>query len=104
MIPALRAFRTALEDPQTISFIRTCFPLPEKSPHITSRKWLSEDASGYRWNIELLEKRILSLWKKNGLINVAHLEVDPSSGEILKRTYFANILMSEYKTYLTRLP
>jgi hypothetical protein len=102
MIPAVTAFQIALEDPQTISFIRTNFPSPEKYPQISSRRWLSADNSGSRWNIELLEKKLSSFQKKMDLINVVFLEVDASSGKITGRTYFANILMSEYRVYLTR--
>lgn len=102
MIPAVSAFRIALEDPQTISFIRANFPSPEKYPQISSRRWLSADNSGSRWNIELLEKKLFSFQKKVDLINVVLLEVDTASGKITARTYFANILMSEYRIYLTR--
>ena len=102
MIPAVRAFQIALEDPQTISFIRTNFPSPEQCPQITSRRWLSAGNSGFKWNIELLEKRLLSFRKKVDLINVALLEVDTSNGKITSRTYFTNLLMSEYRAYLTR--
>ncbi len=102
MIPAATAFQIALEDPQTISFIRTNFPSPEKYPQISSRRWLSTDKSGSRWNIELLEKKFSSFQKKVDLINVVFLEVDASSGKITGRTYFANIMMSEYRIYLTR--
>ena len=102
MIPAVRAFQIALEDPQTISFIRTNFPLPEQCPQITSRRWLSTADSGFKWNIEFLEKRIFSIRKKVDLINVVLLEVDISNGKITSRTYFTNILMSEYEAYLMR--
>ena len=102
MIPAVRAFQIALEDPQTISFIWTNFLSPEKCPQITSRRWLSSGNSGFKWNIELLEKRLLSFQKKVDLINVILLEVDTSNGKITSRTYFTNLLMNEYRAYLTR--
>ena len=102
MIPAVRAFQIALEDPQTISFIRIYFSSPEQCPQITSRRWLSAGDLGFMWNIEFLEKRIFSFRKKVDLINVVLLEVDTSNGKITSRAYFTNILMSEYEAYLMR--
>lgn len=102
MIPALKAFQIVLEDPETILFIRRTFALPEEHPQITSRKWLSKNDSGYIWNVELMEKRLSLLKRKLELINVALVEVDPATGQITNRHFLANILMVEYKEYITR--
>ena len=101
MISAKRAFQIALEDPKTISFIQTVFSRPEEHASITSRKWLSKDNSGFRWNIELMEEN-LPYFRRLDLVNVVLVEVDPKSEKITKRCYLAHILHSEYKKYIAQ--
>lgn len=92
-----KALRIALEDTETYYFIKTNFSYPEQKPEIMSHKWISRNNSGYRWNVEIIEKIRLFFSGESEMINVAFVEIDSFSGKIMKREFFLNIFLSEYK-------
>lgn len=96
-IDGSKAFQIALEDPHMIFFIKANFSHPEERPQIISRKWLSKGNFGYKWNVEIIEKNSLFSRKKVQMINVALIEIDSSSGQIIKRRFFRNIFFEEYR-------
>jgi len=97
-----KAFQIALEDPETISFIKTNFSHPEERPEIISRKWLSKNNYGYKWNVEIIEKNPFFQERKAKMLNVALIEIDSRSGKIIKRRFFRSIFFSEYKKLVTQ--
>lgn len=103
LINASKAFQIALEDPETISFIKTNFSHPEKRPGIISRKWLSKNNNGYKWNVEIIEKNPFFPGREAEMINVVLIEIDSRSGKIIKRHFFSYIFFSEYKKFVTQI-
>jgi hypothetical protein len=91
-----QAYRAALEDAETSYFIKTIFSYPEQRPRIISRKKLSREDRGYRWIVEFIEKIPVSLNGKNGMMNVARIEVDPFSGKVTDRRFFKSVFEEEY--------
>ena len=102
-IQSSKAFQIALEDPETIFFIKTNFSHPEKYPEIISRKWLSKNNFRYKWNVEIVEKNSFFSIKEGEMVNVALIEVDSNNGRIIKRHFFRNIFFNEYKKAVARL-
>lgn len=96
-LTASMALRIALEDSQTIYFIKTNFSNPEQRPEIISWKWKSRNRAGYSWNVAIVEKPQDSFNKKVELVNIALIEVDSLTGKILKRQFFRNIFAAEFK-------
>lgn len=92
-----QAFRTALEDAETSHFIKTNFSDPEQRLQIISRKKLSRQKKGYRWIVEFIEKSPVSLNGKNGMMNIARIEVDPFNGKVINRQFFTNVFYEEYE-------
>ncbi len=90
------ALKMALEDAEMSHFIKTNFSSPEQRPQIISRKKLSRQ-KGYRWIVEFIEKIPVSLNGKNGLMNIARIEIDPLKGKIIRRLFFSYILEEEYQ-------
>jgi hypothetical protein len=91
------ALKLALGDAETSHFIKTNFSYPEQRPRIISRKKLSRQEKGYRWIVEFIEKIPVSLNGKNGLMNIARIEIDPLEGKIIRRLFFSYILEEEYQ-------
>ena len=91
------ALKLALEDAETSHFIKTNFAYPEQRPRIISRKKLSRQEKGYRWIVEIKEEIPLFLNGKNGLMNIARIEIDPLKGKIIRRLFFSYILEEEYQ-------
>jgi hypothetical protein len=102
-VAASEALRIALEDSETSYFIKTNFSYPEKSPEIVSRKWISSCDSGYKWNVEIIERISNSALGIEEMVNVAIVEVDSSSGRILRRQFFKNIFIYEYQKIIDLL-
>lgn len=102
-VDASEALRIALEDSETSYFIKTNFSYPEHCPEIVSRKWLSSYDSGYKWNVEIIERITNSYLGTGEMMNVAVVEVDSSSGRILRRQFFKNIFTYEYQKIIDLL-
>jgi len=98
-IPSSKALQIAMEDSETSHFIKANFSYPEKCPEILSRKWISKDWQGYKWNIEIIEKQRFAMGGAKEMLNIARIEID-SEGKITKRQFLRNILASEYKKFL----
>ncbi len=92
-----QALRTALEDAETSHFIKTNFSNPEQRPQIISRRKLSRQEQEYRWIVEFIEIIPVSLNGKNGMMNIARVEVDPFNGRVIDRRFFKNVFEEEYK-------
>lgn len=91
------ALKLALEDAEMSHFIKTNFSYPEQRTRIISRKKLSRQEKGYRWVVEFKEEIPLFLNGKNGLMNIARIEIDPLKGKIIRRLFFSYILEEEYQ-------
>lgn len=91
------ALRLALGDAETSHFIKTNFSNPEQRPQIISRNKLSRQKKGYRWIVEFIEKIPLSLNGKNGMMNIARIEVNAFNGKVIDRRFFANVFEEEYE-------
>jgi len=78
-------------------FIKTNFSYPEQRTQIISRKRLSRQEQGNRWIVEFIEKIPVSLNGKNGMMNIARIEVDPFNGKVIDRRFFKNVFLEEYK-------
>ncbi len=102
-VNASEALRIALEDSETSYFIKTNFSYPEQSPEIVSRKWISSYDSGYKWNVEIIERISNSALGIEEMVNVAVVELDSSSGRILRRQFFKNIFTYEYQKIIDLL-
>ena len=94
------ALRMALEDAKTSHFIRTNFSDPQNRPHILSRTSLSRKNQHWRWIVEVKEEISLSLNGKNGLRNIARIEIDPFKQKIVRRLFLKYILEDEYRAIL----
>jgi hypothetical protein len=92
-----QALRAALEDAETSHFIKTNFSYPEQRPQIISRKKLSRKNQGHMWIVEFIEKIPVSLNGKNGMMNIARIEVNPFNGKVIDRRFFKNVFEEEYK-------
>ncbi len=92
-----QALRAALEDAETSHFIKTNFSCPEQRPRIISRKKLSGQKQRTRWIVEFIEKIPVSLNGKNGMRNIARIEIDPYNGKVIDRRFFKNVFEEEYK-------
>ena len=99
-ITSEKALRIALEDTETSYFIRTNFSYPEQNPEIVSQRWISRNGKDYKWNVVIIEKLKNFLMGKEKMLNIALVEIDSTSGKIIKRHYLKNILVSEYEAYL----
>lgn len=95
-IDAVSALRIAFEDSETSDFIKTNFSDPENRPEIETHKQISRRDSGYRWKVEIIEKAPPACPGARKIINIAVVEIDASSGDIVGRKYFKNILLNEY--------
>jgi len=102
-VDSSQALRIALEDSETSYFIKTNFSYPEQSPEIVSRKWLSSYDSGYKWNVEIIERISDSSLGMGEMMNVAIVEVDSSSGNIVRRHFFKSIFICEYQKIIDLL-
>ncbi|GEM_PF-1369118 len=102
-VDASAALRIALEDSETSYFIKTNFSYPEQSPEIVSRKWLSSYDSGYKWNVEIIERISNSPQGVSEMMNLAVVEVDSSSGRVIRRQFFKNIFAYEYQKIIDLL-
>ena len=91
------AWKLALEDAEMSHFIKTNFSYPEQRTRIISRKKLSRQEKGSRWIVEFKEEIPLFLNKKNGLMNIARIEIDPLKGKIVRRLFFSYISEEEYQ-------
>ncbi|UCE21702.1 MAG: hypothetical protein JSV46_05670 [Candidatus Aminicenantes bacterium] len=91
------ALKFALEDAETSHFIKANFSYPEQRPQIISRTQLSERRPRYRWIVEFIEKIPVSLNGKNGMMNIARIEIDPFNGKVIDRRFFKNVFEEEYK-------
>jgi len=91
------ALKLALADAETSHFIKTNFSYPEQRPQIISRKKLSRKNQGHMWIVEIKEEIPLSLNGKNGLMNIARIEIDPLKGKIIRRLFFSYVLEEEYQ-------
>jgi len=91
------ALKRALEDAEMSHFIKTNFSYPEQRTQIISRKRLSRQEQGNRWIVEFIEKIPVSLNGKNGMMNIARIEVDPFNGKVIDRRFFKNVFLEEYK-------
>ncbi len=89
-----RVLHIALEDPETVCFIKKNFSRPEESPEIITHKWSNMD--GKRWYVEIIEKNPFFDKKGVKMINAALIVMDSDSGYIIKRSYFSNLLLHEY--------
>jgi hypothetical protein len=98
-IDAVSALRIAFEDSETSDFIKTNFSNPEKRPEIITHKWISRRDSGFRWKVEIIEKAPPACPGARKIINIAVVEIDASTGNIVGRKYFKNILLNEYVRY-----
>ncbi len=98
-IDAASALRIAFEDSETSDFIRTNFSDPENRPEIVTHKRISRRDSGYRWKVEIIEKAPPACPGARKIINIAVVEIDASTGNIIGRKYFKNILLNEYIRY-----
>ena len=99
-----KALRIVFEDKQTSHFIRVNFSNPEQKPHIVSRKNLSSKDHHFFWIVEIIEKIPLFLDEENGLMNIARIEVDLFSGEIIGRQFYNYILEEEYQELVEERP
>lgn len=97
-----QALKAALEDMETSRFIKTNFSCPEQRPRIISRKKLFKQEQGYRWIVEFIEKIPLFINGKNGMMNIARIEVDPFNGKVIERQFFKNVLEEEYRNAVCR--
>ncbi len=95
-IDAVSALRIAFEDSETSDFIKTNFSDPENRPEIVTHKRISRCDSGYRWEVEIIEKVPPACSGARGMINIAAVEIDASTGNIIGRKFFKNILLNEY--------
>ncbi len=91
-----QALRAALEDAETSHFIKANFSYPEQRPQIVSRKKLSRQGKRCRWIVEFIEKIPVSLNGKNGMMNIARIEIDPFNGKVIDRRFFKNVFEEEY--------
>lgn len=91
------ALKLALEDAETSHFIKANFSYPEQRPRIISRKKLSGQKQRTRWIVEFIEKIPVSLNGKNGMRNIARIEIDPYNGKVIDRRFFKNVFEEEYK-------
>lgn len=96
-ISASEALRIALEDSQTIHFIKTIFSIPEERPEIVFYKWLSREGVGRKWKVAVVERPQDSFHKKMKLLNMAIIELDFLTGRITKRQFLPNILEREFR-------
>lgn len=103
-IPESEALRIVFEDKQTSHFIRVNFSNPEQKPHILSRKNLSRRDHRFFWIVEIIEKIPLALDGEDGLMNIARIEVDLFSGEIIDRQFYNYILEEEYQERIEEHP
>ena len=103
-IPESEALRIVFEDEQTSHFIRVNFSSPEQKPHILSRRNLSRRDHHFLWVVEIIERIPLVLEGEDGLMNIARIEVDLLSGEIIDRQFYAYILEEEYQERLEERP
>jgi hypothetical protein len=99
-----KALRIVFEDKQTSHFIRVNFSNPEQKPRILSRKNISSKDHRFFWIVEIIEKIPLFLDEKNGLMNIARIEVDLFSGEIIGRQFYNYILEEEYQELVEERP
>lgn len=95
LIDSTLAVRIALEDPELLYFIRCHFALPEKSPKIFTRKWLSQGKRGCVWNVSI-EEHLSFPFEKN-MMNAAVISVDPVMGRIVSRRFFSRVFCEEYR-------
>lgn len=98
-ISSSQALKIALKDSETSRFIRKNFSCPEQRSKIVSRRWISKDWRGCRWQVEIIEKHNFFLGKTREMLNVARIEIDPE-GRITRRQFLRNILENEYEKYL----
>ena len=100
-----KALRIVFEDKQTSHFIAVNFSNPEQKPRILSRKNLSRRDHRFFWIVEIIEKIRLALnSKEDGLMNIARIEVDLFSGEIIDRQFYNYILEEEYQDRVEEHP
>ena len=100
-----KALRIVFEDRQTSHFINENFSNPLQKPHILSRKNLSRRGHCFFWIVEIIEKIPLALdEEEDGLMNIARIEVDLFSGEIIDRQFFNYILEKEYQEIIEARP
>jgi len=91
------ALKIACEDLETSHFMKSYFSFPEQKSKIFSSKWISRYHSGFKWNVEIIEKALLPTLKENEMINIAFIEVDSYSGKIINRQYYRSLLLDEYR-------
>lgn len=103
-IPEFEALRIVFADKQTSHFIRVNFSHPEQKPHIVSRRNLSRRDHRFFWIVEIIERIPLVLDGENGLMNIARIEVDLFSGEIIDRQFYSYILEEEYQERVEERP
>lgn len=100
-----KALRIVFEDKQTSHFITANFSNPEQKPHILSRKNLSRKDYRFFWIVEIIEKIPLALdGEEDSLMNIARIEVDLFSGEIIDRQFYNYILEEEYQDRVKERP
>jgi len=99
-----KALRIVFEDKQTSHFIRVNFSHPGQKPRILSRKNLSRRDHLFFWIVEIIEKIPLALDGEDGLMNIARIEVDLFSGEIIDRQFYNYILEEEYQGRVEEQP
>ena len=95
-----QALKTALEDPETADFMRVIFSLPEQRPDIICCRWRSQSDSGSRWAVLIGERSRLVFPEKDGLMNVALVEVDVLSRTVLRREFLRSLLDQEVEEAL----
>jgi len=103
VVDAAKALMIALGDSETSYFMKTNFSCPERNPKILSHKWLSTYDSGYKWNVEIIEKIPDSSQQSARMMNIAIVEVDSSTGKIIRRHFFKNILPCEHQKIIDLL-
>ncbi len=101
-LSAADALFIALEDQDTSYFLKTYFAAPELKHQVFSRRWVTEHDSRKIWQVAIIEKSRLGGGREQ-LLNIAHISLDASSGEICKKWFFGNVFLEEYLEFIDRL-